>query len=75
MFVLFLYENKTTGYVEAVKDYLDLESRAPSPTSVSLPHSEAPSSYLIQEEDDDEDDPPTKKHCTDHQHNKDIINE
>nr|CAH0110139.1 unnamed protein product [Daphnia galeata] len=64
-----------TCYVDAVKDYLDLESRAPSPTSVSLPHSVAPSSYLIQEEDDDEDDPPTKKHCTDHQHNKDIINE
>ena len=26
----------TTGYLEAVEDYLDIESRAPSPTSASL---------------------------------------
>lgn len=65
------------GYLDALKDYLDLESRAPSPTCVSLPHSVAPPSYLIQEDDEDGDDPPTKKHCTDHhhQHKKDIINE
>lgn len=58
--------NVLTGYVDAVKDYLDLESRAPSPTSVSLPHSVAPS-YLVHQ-DDDEKNPPTKKHCADHQH-------
>lgn len=58
--------NCVKGYVDAVKDYLDLESRAPSPTSVSLPHSVAPS-YLVHQ-DDDEKNPPTKKHCADHQH-------
>ncbi|XP_046449371.1 histidine ammonia-lyase-like [Daphnia pulex] len=68
--------NCVKGYLDAVKDYLDLESRAPSPTCVSLPHSVAPPSYLIQEDDEDGDDPPIKKHCTDHhQHKKDIINE
>lgn len=49
------------GYVDAVKDYLDLESRAPSPTSVSLPHS-----GMVAEENGYQ--PVAKKLCSGHQH-------
>lgn len=47
------------GYVEAVKDYLDLESRAPSPTSTALKPSEG--SWEAQQ-------PAAKRHCSDHHH-------
>ena len=46
-------KNLLSGYVEAVKDYLDIESRAPSPTA----------SVLIGPIDDDMQ-PPAKKICS-----------
>jgi len=42
-------------YVDAVKDYLDIESRAPSPTSAALTVSE---------------EPPSKRYCDDHPESK-----
>lgn len=65
------------GYVEAVKGFLDLESRAPSPTSTALRTTEAAAALLINtslaDQGSDSVQPASKKHCPDHFHHTQAV--